>query len=234
MESAAALTNALSRLSDPNPSLDAVQGALKAFYLKRHERADSVSKFANELTRLEAFRTVPDRIAATYIIPHLGDFLADITCDGLIGAEMFETLPPPARSMNATMPWDSNMGIGNHESKLLRALYALPIIVFNYVATQTMSVTIKTGLAVLNDASQTGLVLGEGNVIPVVTRYFGIESVDTVVAILVAFFTPSIGGLDPAGRMQAIAFLGDLVPILAIWGVEGIRRGNFLTAAHLL
>lgn len=233
MESAAALTNALSKLSGPNPSLDEVQGALKAFYLKRHERADSITKLANELTRLESFRTVADRIAATYIVPRLGDFLSDITCDGLIGAELFETLPPPARSLNATMPWDPKLGIGKHESKLLRALYALPIFAFNYLATQTMGPT-KASLAVLNNASQTGLILGEGNVIPVVTRYFGIKGVDSILAILVAFFTPAIGGLDPAGRMQLIAFLGDLVPILAIWGVEGIRRGNFLTAAHLL
>jgi 2-polyprenyl-6-methoxyphenol hydroxylase-like FAD-dependent oxidoreductase len=42
IESAAALANSLSRMKDPNPSLDKVRAALEEFYAKRHERANRI------------------------------------------------------------------------------------------------------------------------------------------------------------------------------------------------
>jgi 2-polyprenyl-6-methoxyphenol hydroxylase-like FAD-dependent oxidoreductase len=57
IESVAALANSISNLTDPDLSLDKVQDVLKGFYMKRHKRANSVCKSANELTRVEALAT---------------------------------------------------------------------------------------------------------------------------------------------------------------------------------
>jgi hypothetical protein len=235
IESAAALANSLSRMKDPNPSLDKVRAALEEFYAKRHERANRIIKSANDLTRMEAQATLRDKIMGVYVVPALGDFLADLTCDVMVGAEILESLPPPPRSLTATMPWNPDSGVGKHENKLVRALYALPLLFILYGAGQTMGRTAQSFLPPLIKGSQIGeLALGAGEVVPLCKRFFGIKGLDDFILIYVAFFTPSIGGFDTSGRMQAIAFLGDLIPMQAIWMIESVRRGNFTTAAHLL
>lgn len=235
IESAAALANSISKLKSTTPSTDEVRTALKEFYVKRHDRANATIKAANDFTRVEALDTLTAKIMAIYVIPILGDFISDITCDSMVGAEMLDSLPPPARSLEATMPWDPETGIGKHESKFLRALYALPLIVILYGCANTMGSALGPALPLLMNASRTGEVaLGDGQVVPLVTRYFGLKGLDDFIATFVAAFTPSIGGQDPVSRMQMISLLGDLIPIQAIWMIEGVRRGNFLTASHLL
>lgn len=235
IESAAALANSISKLKGTNPSTAEVGAALKEFYAKRHGRANATIKSANDLTRIEALATFADKVMAIHAIPALGDFLADVTCDSMVGAEMLDSLPPPARSLEATMPWDPESGIGKHESKLLRAVYALPLIAILYCCAKTMGPALGPGLPLLEEAAKAGQVaLGDGRVVPLITRYFGHEGFDNLISIYVAAFTPSIGGQDPASRMQMISLLGDLIPIQAIWMIEGVRRGNFLTASHLL
>lgn len=235
IESAAALANSISKLKGPSPSTDEVRTVLKGFYVKRHGRANATIKSANDLTRIEALATLTDKIMGIYAIPALGDYLADITCDSMIGAEMLDSLPPPARSLEATMHWDPESGIGKHESKLLRALYALPLLAILYGCAKTMGPALGPALPLLKGATIAGEVaLGDGQVVPLFTRYFGLKGLDDFIAIYVAAFTPSIGGQDPASRMQMISLLGDLIPIQAIWMIESVRRGNFLTASHLL
>lgn len=235
IESAAALANSISNLASPNPTLDEVRMALRGFYLKRHERANAICKAANELTRIEALETLPRKIMALYLIPALGDFLADITCDSIVGAEILESLPPPPRSLAATMPWNPELGVGKHESKLIRALYALPLLAIFYGCGKTMGPALGNALPILESAIKTGeIALGGENVASLYTKYFGIKGIDDLISLYVAAFTPSIGGQDPASRMQMISLLGDLIPIQAIFMIEGIRRGNFLTASHLL
>lgn len=133
------------------------------------------------------------------------------------------------------MPVDSKLEVGNKEKKWLRALYALPILAFLYGASETMG-PVATQLIEMVKTSHrmNGLALLPGQITPVVQRYFGIASVDRFVALYVSFFTPFIGRMDPVGRIQGIAFLADLVPLQAIWMIEGSRRGNSRTVAHLL
>lgn len=235
IESAAALANSLSRIADPNPSLDEVRKALNEFYVKRHVRANKLCDSANELTRIEALATLPDKIMALHVIPALGDFLCDITCDSIVGAELLETLPAPLRSMTATMPWNPESGVGKHEKKWIRALYALPLLMILYGCGKTMGPSFGRTLPSLVNAATAGtLDLGNREVVSICTRFFGIKSIDNFVSVYVASFTPAIGGFDSSSRMQMIALLGDLVPVQAIWMIEGVRRGNFTTAAHLL
>lgn len=232
IESAAALANSLSKLSS-NPSLEEVEKALKGFYEKRHTRANAVCDVANSLTRIEALDSISEKLMALYGIPLLGDFLTDVTTDGIVGAESLDVLPAPARALTATMAWNSELGAGKHEKKWVRALYALPLLLVLYGCQRTMGASMAQVISQL--IKKVGeLPVSNGKAIPVWGKYFGLKTLDKIMSIYVAFFTPAIGNLDPAGRQQGIAFLADLIPFQAIWMIEGMRRGNFITAAHLL
>ena len=63
---------------------------------------------------------------------------------------------------------------------------------------------------------------------PLCTRYFGTKSFDDFVATFVAFFTPSIGGLDPAGWMQMIAFLRSVEGVKIMRLVSGLEVFDWL------
>jgi hypothetical protein len=152
-----------------------------------------------------------------YAIPALGDLLSDITCDAMVGAEILESLPPPPRPLRATMPWNPESSVGKHENQLVRAVYALPLLFIFYGAGQKMGRRTENFLLPLVKASQIGNLLWMlGRWAPLCRRFFGIKSLDDFISIYVGFFTPSIGGFGTAGRMQTIAFLGDLEPIQAI------------------
>jgi len=126
-------------------------------------------------------------------------------------------------------------GVVKKEQKWVRALYALPILAAVYGAQKTMGVTVDILIPMLRASSVGGKIdLGSGIVVPLYKQYFGIKGLDRFISAFVTFFTPIIGNFDPISRRHAIAFLGDLIPLQTIWLVEGVRRGNFYTAAHLL
>jgi hypothetical protein len=121
------------------------------------------------------------------------------------------------------------------ESLLLRALYALPLLLGTYGASQTMGVLVQQiGPSLLGSVKSGQITLGNGEVVALTRKFFGIGVLDKILSVLVTFFTPTLGAYDPVGRLQTIAFLGDLVPLQALWYVESVRRGNYMTAAHLL
>lgn len=139
IESAAALANSLTRIRQPTPSLATVQVVLREFHLKRRQRSNYVCMAANELSPAEVLATLPEMIIANYIVP-LGDAMSDLTCEIMIGAKMLKFLLPPVRSLQATMPWNSEMGLAKRENRFIRALYALPILFVLYWFASTMNV----------------------------------------------------------------------------------------------
>ena len=121
------------------------------------------------------------------------------------------------------------------ESLLIRALYGLPLLLGTYGASQTMgAIVAQNGPLILNAVKTGQVTLGNGEVVPLVRKFFGIAGLDKVLSILVTFFTPTLGSYDAVGKLQTLAFLGDLVPLQALWYIESVRRGNYMTAAHLL
>ena len=111
------------------------------------------------------------------------------------------------------------------KSKWPRAFYALPFLGILYGCSQTMGVSLNR-LEPIFSGDGTKKALGNGIVTAFSSKFTGLSSLDGILSLYAAFFTPSIGNFDPLGRLQAIAFLADLVPLQVIWMVEGIRRGN--------
>jgi len=51
-----------------------------------------------------------------------------MSCDMVLGALKLDYLPVPDRSLHGTMPFNPSQGLGKAESKLLRAVKALPFL----------------------------------------------------------------------------------------------------------
>ncbi len=120
------------------------------------------------------------------------------------------------------------------ERTWLRALYALPLLAFVYLAQTTFNQALDA-IPKFPDRKAGSVVRLTSNLeVPLRLNYSGWESLDAFLSLYAAVFTASIGGYDAASRMQMVAFLADLVPVQVIFFVEAARRGNVFTAAHLL
>jgi hypothetical protein len=58
--------------------------------------------------------------------------------DMIIGAVQLDYLPVPERSLHGTMPFNPSQGLGKQESKLLRAVKALPFLAITAIAVYFM------------------------------------------------------------------------------------------------
>lgn len=131
IESAAEMANNLAKaLRDDGskPAIEDINSALSLYYQKRNVRANLIVKAANKFTRVEALATTGDWVASMFIIPRLGDILADRGAKVQVGATKLDCLPMPKRALEGTMPWSINSGIGKEENRKRRAQLALPLI----------------------------------------------------------------------------------------------------------
>lgn len=117
----------------------------------------------------------------------------------------------------------------------MRAIYGLPLLFLVFVAQKTMAVVVdQLGPTLMASVESGTITLGNGDTAPLVRSFFNISGLDKFLSILVTFFTPILASLDPVTKLQGLAFVADLIPLQAIWYIEGIRRGNVYTVAHLL
>ncbi|GFF54621.1 hypothetical protein IFM58399_09869 [Aspergillus lentulus] len=133
MESAAGLANTIKRLAEKSSkggrylSEHSVRECLLAFQESRRRRSQAVVNTCYSVNRLQLMKTLFDRFLLIYCMPRMGDFLADLISEIFVGAEMLDYLPPPPASLNGTMPFNPVQGVGQKESKIRRALLALPL-----------------------------------------------------------------------------------------------------------
>ena len=77
---------------------------------------------------MQTLRGVYHRLFTAHGVPVLGsDFLANTVVE-TVGADRIGSLPIPKVSTQGTMPSEPSQGDGRRESKLLRALVALPLL----------------------------------------------------------------------------------------------------------
>lgn len=66
-----------------------------------------------------------------------------MNCDMIIGAVRLDYLPVPEQSLLGTMPFNPSQGMGNEDSKLLRAAKALPFLGITSLAVYFMWVVVS-------------------------------------------------------------------------------------------
>lgn len=153
----------------------------------------------------------------------------------LIGAPRIEYLPNPPRAITGTLGFKMSDKSHTTEPRWLRALRALPLLAVLVVSLRTFGVVVDNMLSLLRSHAQShNFIAGIDHVIPMNTSYLGIPGIDRVLRILVGAMIPVFDNVDPLGQLQAIALFADALPVLVIWWIESIRRGNSFTVASTL
>jgi hypothetical protein len=238
IESAAALANSVKRMRSNTsgsapPSHAHIISSLQSYQKTRELRTKAILEIANMMTRVQGLKGFPERMLALYIGPNAGDFFTNLATENTVGAEKLEYLPDTERSFKATMPFNRNKGIGRDESRILRALFALPLLVFGYycyyfmgtIASQPKLVSQITAALTSGTLPSTTTTLSQ-------SYYSPLPILDETFRPLVALFSPSILNIDTAQRHQLLSFLIDIGPIYMIWTLESNRRANALAFAR--
>lgn len=236
VESAAALANAIHALISDHkgsqPSLEDVRKALTGYHENRKVRTSELVKVANDLTRIQALKGMRERILAYYVIPRAGDHLVDMACDGWIGATLLNYLPPPPRSLDSNMPFNPEQGLGKKESKLYRALVALPFLILTVWCYRIITGLIpwESGGEILRSGQ---IKWGESLSIPILDKFYRWKRLDDGYRGATVLMAPSTLGYDAVSSFQMFTFLADYGLVYAILLIESARRANMLTFAQM-
>ena len=233
IESAAELANSLARISNAYPSYTDVTQALKSYHRKRHVRANQIVHAANKFTRVEALASTGDFISSMYIIPRLGDLLADRGVKVQIGAARLDVLPIPKRALEGTMSWSENAGIGKEENRKIRQKLALPLLILSLFFWWQSRTARAQDARQAEAIFQSGIVPFLDDAVPLVRHYLGWKPLDEMIAKGVAQFMLSWNP-SPQQSLHFLTLLSNKLAITVLWMVESFRRGNVLTVANIL
>ncbi|KAM3512971.1 hypothetical protein MY11210_003371 [Beauveria gryllotalpidicola] len=128
VESAAALANQLRRIQEEgNFTTEAIESALRGWQDKRQSRINATVREAAAICRMQALDSRLAYMVMNYIVPNAIETLLSMVTDTLIGAEILEYLPVPAKSLEGSCPFNPSQGTGKHESLLGRIVMTAPI-----------------------------------------------------------------------------------------------------------
>ncbi|PWY63056.1 FAD/NAD(P)-binding domain-containing protein [Aspergillus eucalypticola CBS 122712] len=212
LESATSLANTIVAMAQASMSSDLslprISASLEEWAASRQQRMRLLCELGNGFTRLEAFHTLKDRVVGLYLGKYQLDAIADILCETTVGAEKLSFLPPPRRSLQVTMPFDSRKGIQaptRTNSLLLRSLIAI---------------TIVFALQPLLQHCMTDKVVDH---VPILHGHDGraYELHD------------SHTNHNSTKTLAAMSRIADFGVLLTIWAVESCRTGNIATLMSL-
>ncbi|KAF3006804.1 hypothetical protein E8E13_010424 [Curvularia kusanoi] len=239
IETAATLANELKRMIDTaekgRPSYDDIKTHLGNYQKLRDTRLTAVLKAANDLTRLQALATLKDKVFAYWVVPKLGDHIADLQSDMFIGSVKLDYLPTPERSLHGTMPFNPSQGFGQKESKLKRAAKGLPFLTVTVAAVYFMwGICLPHMVSRSNEVLEKGIEneIGETAWLKPLQSFYGVEALDSRIRGLAACFA-SMQFLDLICSWQSLTFLTDLGVVYSVLLVEGARRANIMTVSYL-
>lgn len=133
------------------------------------------------------------------------------------------------------MPFNASQGLGRQESKLLRAIRALPFLAITATAIHFMwGIALPPALVRIVEIMEKGVENNfgmAGTVIPLQT-FYGVEFIDSRVRGLAACFA-SFQFADTIGYWQSYTFLTDIGVVYAIILIESARRANIMTLASV-
>ncbi|KAF2824862.1 FAD binding domain protein [Ophiobolus disseminans] len=238
IETAAALANELKKMVDESekgkPSFDVIKARLGNYQAIREKRVTAILTAANALTRIHALKTWKDKLLAFWILPLAGDSFVNLNCDMIVGAVKLDYLPVPDRSLHGTMAFNPSQGLGQAESKLLRALKALPFLGISAAAVHFMwGIALPPMIARIGEIMEKGIdsQIGHPAFVKPLQSFYGIEFVDSRIRGLAACFA-SFQFVDVVCNWQTFSFLTDAGVVYAILLIEGARRANVMTLAY--
>jgi FAD binding domain len=235
IESAASLANAVYRFAAARPpsppTTQQVETVLKEFESGMKMRASGAIKAAADVTRVQALRTFKEQLIAHYVIPYAGDLVVDQSCETWVGAARIDYLPVPQRSLAGHMPFNPSQGIGKEESRWLRIVLALPLLVMAVAAFQIMFglVPYEEGFKILDS----GVYRWKDHELKILDSFYRISFFDSQARPGVLVTTPSQVGADTGSWFQMFSFLADFGVWYAIMLIESARRANQFSILRL-
>lgn len=122
----------------PNtPSSDEIKKCLRGFQAHRQPAARQVVALTNRNVRLLSLGTPQLEFIVEHMFSILGDVQTNLISDRHIGADCIEFLPIPLLSTRGTMPFNPTQGVTKFESRVQRAVFALPMLVIPLVLPYT-------------------------------------------------------------------------------------------------
>jgi hypothetical protein len=167
--------------------------------------------------------------------------------DMVLGAVKIDYPPVPDRSTRGTMPFNPSQGLAKSESKLLRAVKALPFLAISAAAFYLMLVVssdrgmyncrankVKHAFPEMLARFEVIMDKGVHNTIGLpdhvqpLQSFYGVEFIDSRVRGLCAFFA-SVQFVEHVANWQGFTFLTDAGIVYAIVLIESARRANHMT-----
>lgn len=161
--------------------------------------------------------------------------ITDLQSDMIIGAVKLDYLPIPERSLHGTMPYNPSQGLGQKESKVWRAVKALPFLTFTAGAVHFMlGICLPHAMERIGDILKNGVQnqVGEAVHVKAVQKFYGVNFLDSRFAPLAACFA-SFQFADLVSSWQGLTFLTDAGIVYSILLIESARRANLMTLSYL-
>ena len=128
------------------------------------------------LIRIHTLKGLLERLFVRYGLALLADYLQEMAGDMVIGASKLDFLPLPLVSLRGTEPYNPNHGFGRKESKLKRALLALPFMVLAVVMLNALD--LSEILPRFEEMSKGGVVQVDGASVPIIQTFYHVKAVD--------------------------------------------------------
>ncbi|KAJ5112244.1 hypothetical protein N7532_000289 [Penicillium argentinense] len=233
IETAAALTNHLVAALDASSSKELSAAEITSIFEKtQHQREDrtrSLVKASHARQRLECMETPLLKFIANFIVPYVPkSMLTDRWVDTYSAAVSLNMLPIPVKKR--TIPYyDELLRFPSSRSRFSSIVYIL-LAALSFLAYQLLfeagrenGTFSQVREAVINSSiGESGL-----NLKP---SYTGFLPIDRILKTLVAIFLPAVTSSNPEQPLQLIYFLSSMLPLIAVFTVEGYRRKNRWTA----
>lgn len=229
IETAAALTNYLISALKENESVDLSTAEIGAIFDKtqrqREDRTWSLVKQSHARQRMECMETPLLRFVARFIFPYIpNSVITNRWADTYASGISLNMLPAPQRD-HAIPFYDELLRVPSSRGPISYVLYiafvALAVVAFQllFAAGKVNGTWSLVREAVINRS------IGDLYV-NLQKSYTGVPSVDRILIALVTIFLPAIASSRPEQPLQLLCFLSSMLPLIAIFTVEGYRQKN--------
>jgi len=192
---------------------------------QREDRTWGLVKQSHNRQRLECMETSFLKLIAKWILPYIPkSVLVDRWVDTYSAAASLKMIPTPERG-NTIPYFDQLIRPPTSRGNISYLLY-VAFAVLAVVASWLLSGALRTNgtLALVREAIVNGQIDGSDGDL---RRYYtGISSIDRILVILVTIFLPAISSNRQEQPLQLLYFLASLLPLIAIFTIEGYRQKN--------
>ncbi|KAJ5431308.1 Monooxygenase FAD-binding [Penicillium cf. griseofulvum] len=233
METAASLTNhlvtALKNSQSGTLSSAEISKIFESVQQQRENRAWGLVKASHIRQRLECMETPLLKFMARYVVPRFSKHLIfGKWIETYCPAVSLDMLPLPHRPREIPY-FDERFRTPSSRGVVSILLYAVYFLLA-WLGHRQLSTAIRENgtIGFVRQAIKSQSILLPGGVeTPLRQVYTGLGPVDLFLKVIVTIFLPAIANFStPEQPLQVLYFLASMMPIIAIWTVEGFRPRN--------